>query len=203
MSAADRALSSRASWLAVFFLSLVPLLYLIWGIFNDALGANPIEYITHATGDWTLRFLLISLTITPARKLLNLPKLIRFRKMLGLYAFFYGCLHLVTYVWLDKFFDVPEIIKDIWKRPFITVGFFSFVLLVPLALTSTAAAIRRLGGKRWQQLHRLVYISTIAGVIHYLWLVKSDISLPVMYGVLTAILLSYRLWVSFSKPAKP
>jgi sulfoxide reductase heme-binding subunit YedZ len=203
MSAADRALSSRASWLAVFFLSLVPLLYLIWGIFNDALGANPIEYITHATGDWTLRFLLISLTITPARKLLNLPKLIRFRKMLGLYAFFYGCLHLVTYVWLDKFFDVPEIIKDIWKRPFITVGFFSFVLLVPLALTSTAAAIRRLGGKRWQQLHRLVYVSTIAGVLHYLWLVKSDISLPVMYGVLTAILLSYRLWVLVSKPAKP
>jgi sulfoxide reductase heme-binding subunit YedZ len=156
------------------------------------LGANPIEFITHATGDWTLRFLAITLAITPLRKLLRLPELVRFRRMFGLFAFFYGCLHFMTYLWLDKFFSWGEIAKDVVKRPFITAGFTAFVLLIPLAVTSTAGWIRRLGGKRWQLLHRLVYVSAIAGVVHYYWLVKSDIRLPVSYGAIIGLLLAYR-----------
>src|SRR5215470_19364727 len=128
------------------------------------MSANPIEYITHATGDWALRFLLITLAITPLRWLFALPELIRFRRMLGLFAFFYGCLHFLTYLWLDKFFDISEILADIAKRPFITIGFTAVVLMVPLAITSTAGWIRRLGGRRWQALHRLIYIIATAGV---------------------------------------
>jgi len=154
-----------------------------------------VEFITHKTGDWTLRFLAITLCVTPLRKLLQLPELIRFRRMLGLFAFFYGCLHLTTYLWLDKFFAWGEILKDVAKRPFITAGFTAFVLLVPLAITSTAGWIRRLGGKRWQSLHRLVYASAVAGVIHYYWLVKSDIRLPLLYGAIFTVLLAYRLVV--------
>ena len=188
---------------AVFIACLVPLAVLLarffgstprdmstWGV---GLGANPIEKITHATGDWTLRFLLITLSITPLRKLLGLPALIRFRRMFGLFAFFYGCLHFTTYIWLDKFFNVHEMLADIAKRKFITVGFTAFLLLIPLALTSTAGSIRRLGGKRWQALHRLVYVSAIAGVIHYLWLVKADIRKPLIYGAILTVLLSYRV----------
>src|SRR5205823_12745300 len=135
-------------------------------------------------GDWTLRFLLATLAITPARKLLHLPSLIKFRRMLGLFAFFYACLHFTTYIWLDKFFNVHEMLVDVAKRKFITVGFTAFVLLIPLAVTSTAGWIRRLGGKRWQTLHRLVYVSAICGVIHYLWLVKADIRKPLEYGAI-------------------
>ena len=191
----QRLLTSRAAKVLVFLLCLTPAVSLTWRAFNDGLGANPIEYITRATGTWTLRFLLIGLAITPLRRMLKQPQLIRFRRMLGLFAFFYACLHLTTYVWLDKFFDVPEMITDVMKRPFITIGFFSFVLLVPLALTSTAGWIRRLGGKRWQLLHRLVYFSVIGGVVHYWWLVKSDIRLPAFYGFLALLLLGYRAWV--------
>ena len=162
-----------------------------WG---SGLGANPIERITHSTGDWTLRFLLITLAITPVRKLLGIPWLIRFRRMFGLFAFFYGCLHFLTYIWLDKFFNLHEILADVAKRKFITIGFTAFVLLIPLALTSTTGWIRRLGGKRWQTLHRLIYVSAIAGVIHYLWLVKADIRKPVQYGILLGLLLFYRTW---------
>jgi sulfoxide reductase heme-binding subunit YedZ len=187
---------------------LVPLGLLLWGFFGRTpldmttwgagLGANPIEKITHATGDWTIRFLLITLAITPARKLLRIPSLIRFRRMFGLFAFFYGCLHFLTYIWLDKFFNVHEMIADVAKRPFITVGFTGFVLLIPLAITSTSGWIRRLGGKRWQSLHRLIYCTAIAGVIHYLWLVKADIRKPLEYGAILAVLLSYRLvvWIT-------
>jgi len=139
------------------------------------------------------------LAVTPLRKLLALPDLIRFRRMIGLYAFFYGILHFTTYIWLDKFFDLADMWKDIAKRPFITAGFAAFVTMLPLAITSTAGWIRRMGGKRWQQLHRLVYFSGIAGVTHYLWLVKSDIRLPVMYGVFVGVLLLYRVIVSLSK----
>jgi len=179
----------------VFLTCLIPLARLGWKAYNGALGANPIEVITHATGDWTMRFLLITLAITPIRKLTEQLWLIRYRRMFGLFAFFYGTLHFLTYIWLDKFFDVHEMLHDIAKRKFITVGFTGFVLLIPLALTSTTASIRRLGGKRWQALHRLIYISAIAGVIHYLWLVKADIHLPLEYGAILAALLGYRIAV--------
>lgn len=175
-----------------FLACLAPLGLLVWRATHDGLGANPIEFITHATGDWTLRFLVITLAVTPARKLLGMPQLIRFRRMFGLFAFFYGCLHFLTYFWLDKFFDFSEIAKDVAKRPFITAGFTAFVLLVPLALTSTAGSIRRLGGKNWRALHRLVYVSAVAGVVHYYWLVKSDVRLPLFYGALAALLLGWR-----------
>jgi sulfoxide reductase heme-binding subunit YedZ len=178
---------------AVFLVCLVPAAALVWGAFQDALGANPIEYITRATGTWTLRFLAITLAITPVRKLAGWPKLIRFRRMFGLFAFFYGVLHLTTYVWLDQFFDFPGMVKDIMKRPFITVGFLAFLLMVPLALTSTAGWIRRLGGRRWQMLHRLVYASAVLGVVHYYWLVKSDIRAPLAYGAIIGVLLLYRV----------
>jgi DMSO/TMAO reductase YedYZ heme-binding membrane subunit len=138
------------------------------------LGANPIEVVTHSSGDWALRFVLITLAITPARRILRIPALIRFRRMLGLFAFFYGALHLMTYTWFDKFFDFRDMWRDIGKRPFITVGCASLLLLIPLAVTSTAGWIRRLGGRRWQLLHRLIYLAAAGGVMHYYWLVKSD-----------------------------
>jgi methionine sulfoxide reductase heme-binding subunit len=178
---------------AVFLVCLMPLALLGWDAYTQNLGANPIEKITHSTGDWTLRFLLITLAITPLRKLLPLPSLIKFRRMLGLYAFFYGSLHFLTYVWLDKFFHLDEMIADIEKRKFITIGLTAFTLLIPLAITSTAGWIRRLGGKRWQMLHRLIYFSAICGVIHYLWLVKADIRKPLEYGAILAALLGYRI----------
>lgn len=168
---------------------------------HDGLGANPIEFITHATGDWTMRFLLITLAVTPLRKLLKQPWLVRYRRMFGLFAFFYGLLHFTTYIWLDKFFDLHEMLADIAKRRFITVGFLALVLMVPLALTSTTWSIRRLGGKRWQALHRLIYFSAIAGVIHYIWLVKADLTKPLQYAVILGVLLAYRLVVwSWPKP---
>jgi sulfoxide reductase heme-binding subunit YedZ len=195
-------LTSRWTKLLVFLLSLCPLMALGWRFLHDDLGANPIEFITHSTGDWTLRFLVFTLTITPLRKLSGVPQLIRFRRMLGLFAFFYGCLHLTTYLWLDKFFDLADIWKDVYKRPFITVGFLAFVLLIPLAITSTAGWIRRLGGKRWQLLHRLIYVSATAGVVHYYWLVKSDVRLPLLYASLVGILLLYRVvvWAQRNTP---
>jgi methionine sulfoxide reductase heme-binding subunit len=185
----------------VFALCLVPLALLGWKAYQQDLSANPIEYITHWTGDWTLRFLVITLAITPLRKLLRWPNMVKFRRMVGLFAFFYGCLHLTTYLWLDKFFAWGEIVKDIGKRPFITAGFAAFIVLVPLAITSTAGWIRRLGGKRWQMLHRLIYFSAIAGVVHYYWLVKSDIRKPVFYGSLVAILLVCRAALALRRPA--
>jgi sulfoxide reductase heme-binding subunit YedZ len=188
---------------AVFIACVGPLAWLLYGFFGrtpfdmtswgQGLGANPIEKITHVTGDCTLWFLLITLSITPARKLLHLPPLIKFRRMLGLFAFFYGCLHFLTYVWLDKFFNLHEMLADIAKRKFITIGLTALVLMVPLAITSTTAWIRRLGGKRWQALHRLIYFSAIAGVIHFLCLVKADIREPVKDGIVLAVLLLYRV----------
>ncbi|HVX65708.1 MAG TPA: protein-methionine-sulfoxide reductase heme-binding subunit MsrQ [Bryobacteraceae bacterium] len=195
----------RAAKVAVFALALVPLALLIWRAAQGELGANPIEFVTHLTGDWTIRFLIITLTITPARKLLGWPELIRFRRMLGLFAFFYGCLHFLTYLVADKFFDFAEITRDIAKRPFITVGFAGFLLLVPLAVTSTSGWIRRLGGKNWRALHRLVYVSAVAGVVHYWWLVKSDVRLPLLYGTLVAVLLAFRgasAWLRRTRPAE-
>jgi len=195
----NRIISSRSAKPSMFLICLLPALVLGWRAWSQDLGANPIEYITHSTGDWTLRLLLITLTVTPMRSVLQLPQLIRFRRMLGLFAFFYGCLHLITYVWLDKFFDTKDILRDIGKRPFVTVGFASLMLMALLAVTSTASWIRRLGGRRWQLLHRLIYFSGLAGVIHYYWLVKSDIRLPALYGTLLFLLMAYRLFVFAAK----
>ena len=188
---------SRWAKVLVFALGFGPLLWMGWRAWNQDLTANPVEYLTHFTGDWTIRLLVATLAVTPLRKVLRLPDLIRFRRMVGLFAFFYGCLHFLTFLWLDKDFEVGEMLRDVNKRPFITAGFAGFVLMVPLALTSTAGWIRRLGGKRWQLLHRLVYFSAIAGVVHYYWLVKSDIRLPVMYGSLVGMLLVYRVAKSY------
>lgn len=185
-------LKSKWTKAAVFALCLVPAGRLVWAAFHNELGANPIEFITHKTGDWTLIFLVLTLAITPARKLLGFPELIRFRRMLGLFAFFYVFLHFSTWIGLDKFFDWPEMWHDVHKRPFITAGFTGFVLMIPLALTSTSGWIRRLGGRRWRLLHRLIYVSAIAGVIHYYWLVKSDIRKPLFYGAIVALLLLLR-----------
>lgn len=177
----------------IFLACLGPVASLAWRGFHAELGANPIEAITHGTGDWTLRFLLITLAVSPLRKLTRQYWLINFRRMFGLFAFFYGFLHLMTYVWLDKFFDVHEMLHDIAKRRFITAGMTAFVLMIPLALTSTKWSIRKLGGKRWQVLHRLIYASVAAGVIHYIWLVKADLRKPLEYGAVLAVLLTYRL----------
>ena len=192
-------LTSKWTKVFVFAACLVPLALLVWRGLNNNLTADPIAYVTHKTGDWTLRFLVITLAITPLRKILHLPQLIRFRRMMGLFAFFYVSLHFTTWIWLDKNFIWAELWKDVLKRPFITVGFTGFVLLIPLAITSTAGWIRRLGGKRWQLLHRLVYLTAVLGVIHYYWLVKSDIRLPVMYGAILLVLLAYRF---FTRPRK-
>jgi sulfoxide reductase heme-binding subunit YedZ len=179
----------------VFLACVGPLMRLGWKAYSGGLGANPIEVITHSTGDWILIFLLITLSITPLRKLTGQLWLIRYRRMFGLFAFFYATLHFVTYIWLDKSFDLHEIWADVLKRRFITVGFTAFVLLIPLALTSTQGWIRRLGGKRWQTLHRLIYVSAIAGVTHYWWLVKADITKPAEYALVLSLLLGYRLVV--------
>ena len=158
------------------------------------LGADPLSVITLTTGHWTLILLLTTLAVTPARRITGWNWLIRFRRLLGLFAFFYGCLHLLTYLWFDKFFDFADIVKDIGKRPFITVGFLAWILMLPLALTSTAASIRRLG-KGWQKLHRLIYFSAAAGVIHFWWLVKADIRRPEKYALVLAGLLLFRIYL--------
>jgi sulfoxide reductase heme-binding subunit YedZ len=176
-----------------FAASLGPLAYLSLGAWHGSLGANPIETITRSTGVWTLRFLLITLAVTPLRRLTGWNEAVRLRRMLGLFAFFYGSLHLATYVWLDQFFDWAAIAKDVVKRPFITAGFSAYVLLVPLAITSSAGMIRRLGGRNWRRLHRLAYVAAALGVVHYWWLVKLDTRPPRNYAVLLAALLLVRL----------
>jgi sulfoxide reductase heme-binding subunit YedZ len=194
----------------VFFACLFPAVYLTWAALTGHLSANPLSDVTNETGVWTLRFLAITLGITPLRRLTGWNDLIRFRRMVGLYAFFYGTLHFLTYVVLDRFAGLVEfpdgivswttvqnlltsIGGDIYQRPFITIGFTALMLMVPLAVTSTAGWIRRLGGRRWQTLHRLIYVSAIGGVIHYWWLVKADIRRPQAYAAIVAILLGYRL----------
>jgi sulfoxide reductase heme-binding subunit YedZ len=185
-------LASKWTKAVLFLVCLGPLAAVIWPFLRGYTIPNPLEFIQHATGDWTLRFLVFTLTITPLRQLAHLPELIRFRRMLGLFAFFYACLHFTTYLWFDKLFDVHEIWKDVYKRPFITVGFVAFTLLIPLAITSTAGWIRRLGGRRWRILHRAIYISAVCGVIHYYWLVKSAVVKPLIYATLVGILLAWR-----------
>jgi sulfoxide reductase heme-binding subunit YedZ len=178
---------------AIWLLCLAPLIRLVWKGFHDGLGANPIEFVTLSTGTWTLVLLLVSLSVTPLRRLTGISWLIRFRRLIGLFAFFYAVLHFTTYIWLDKFFDLSEAVKDVARRPFITAGFFAFLLLIPLAATSTAGSIRRLGGRKWQLLHRLVYVSGASAVLHFWWKVKADTRLPAVYAAALAILLAYRL----------
>jgi sulfoxide reductase heme-binding subunit YedZ len=177
----------------VFVACLIPCGLLVWRMINNDLGANPVETITHFTGDWALRFLLITLSMTPLRIFTGNGQVLRFRRMLGLYAFFYTSLHFITYVWLDRELDMSTVLTDIAKRPYITVGFTAFVLLIPLAVTSTRGWIRRLG-KRWLQLHKLVYIIATLGILHYLWLVKADIREPAIYGAILLVLLGIRAW---------
>lgn len=186
----------------VFLLSLLPLGLLILNFLRETLSVNPLDDITDETGTWTLRFLMITLAITPLRKMSGWNFLTRFRRMTGLFAFFYGSLHFFTYLYFDKFFEWGEIVDDVGKRRFILLGFTALMLMVPLAATSLDVMIRWMGGKRWRLLHRLVYFSAIAGVIHYLWLVKADTSRPLTYGAILAVLLGYRLWDVFRpKPA--
>lgn len=189
-----KSLNPPVKWIkpAIFLLCLWPLANLIWRGLHEDLGANPLEVIQDTTGDWTLNFLVITLAITPLRQIASQPWLIRFRRMLGLFAFFYACLHFTTYIWLDQSFNLQSVLKDVAKRPFITAGFTAFVLLIPLALTSTTGWIRRLGGARWQKLHRLIYLSGIAGGVHYYWKVKSDVRKPIFYLTVIALLLGFR-----------
>ncbi|HKZ81876.1 MAG TPA: protein-methionine-sulfoxide reductase heme-binding subunit MsrQ [Pyrinomonadaceae bacterium] len=183
--------------LVVFINGLVPLALLLWDLYRKRAGANPLEFATHTTGMLALLFLIGTLAITPLRVTFRLNWLVKLRRMLGLFAFFYGLLHLVTYIWFDQFFNLREVIKDIGKRPFVAVGMAAFVMMLPLALTSTNKMIKRLGGKRWGQLHRLVYMAAIAGVIHFWMLVKADTRLPVTFGFILLLLLGHRLFVKY------
>lgn len=185
----------------LFVICLLPFAWLAWNVVQaqmgnaNVLGANPAEYLIRATGDWTLRFLCIVLAVTPLRVISSTPALARFRRMLGLFTYFYVVIHLLSYSWFDMGFDVPEIIKDIIKRPFILVGFSAFLLLTPLAATSFNAAIKKMGAKRWQTLHKLVYLIAGLGVLHFFWMRsgKNDFAEVAVYAVILAVLLGWRL----------
>jgi sulfoxide reductase heme-binding subunit YedZ len=202
----------------VFVAALGPAGWLVWALVTGTLSANPLSDVTNETGVWTLRFLCITLAITPLRRLTKWNEIIRFRRMIGLFAFFYGSLHLLTYVILDRFagLDFPDGIvalstvknlavsvgQDIYKRPFITIGFTAFVLMLPLAITSTKGWIRRMG-RNWQRLHRLVYASAVAGVVHYWWLVKADVTRPETYALVVGLLLAFRIWWTWGRASSP
>ncbi len=177
---------------AVWVNSAVPLSLLLWDAYHHRLGTNPQEFVLHTTGTLTLVFLLLSLAVTPLRKMLGLPWMVQFRRMLGLYAFFYGCLHLLAYTWFDKGFALKAIAEDTLKRPFIFLGMFGFLVMIPLAVTSTNNMVKRLGGQRWNKLHKSVYLAAIAGVLHYYLLVKADARIPLAFGAALAALLVYR-----------
>jgi len=198
----NRILSSKWTKVVLFLLGLAPFGGLVWLAYKQDLTANPIEYITHYTGDWCLRFLMFTLAITPLRMLTNWPAWTKLRRMLGLYAFFYGSLHLLVYFGLDRQFDLSGLWEDIAKRLYITVGMTGWLLMVPLAITSTAGWVRRMGFKRWQKLHKLIYVTAVAGVVHYWWLVKSDIRLPLMYAVILTVLLGWRIAAKIKAKAK-
>ena len=203
----NRILTNKWTKVVVFVLCLVPLGILAWEG-PSGWGANPTQFLEHATGDWILRFLAITLAVSPLRKIkiLGLTQLIRFRRMFGLFAFFYAFLHFSLYLGLDRVLDFSSVWADVVKRPYITVGFTGFVLMIPLAVTSTAGMVRRMGYRRWQLLHRLIYLTAIAGVIHYYWLVKSDVHLPLIYAGIMAVLLGWRVYAWFfdrgRKPAR-
>lgn len=192
-------LTSKWTKAVVFLVSSIPFIQLCTKALQNNLGINPVETLQHTTGDWTLNFLVFTLAVTPLRKTLKLPELIRFRRMLGLFAFFYVVLHFLTYLGPDQSFNFSGMWDDVAKRKFVTVGFTALVLMIPLAATSTTGMIRRLGGKRWQALHRLIYVCAILGVIHYYWLVKSDVRKPLFYAFCVAILLLWRVWDAYSR----
>jgi len=188
--------------IVIFINSLIPLAMLAWDAARGNLSANPIEFFLRTTGVLTLVFLFITLSITPLRKYTGWNNLVKFRRMLGLYAFFYGFLHFITYIGFDRSLSVSGTIQDVWQRPFIAVGMASFVLMIPLAVTSTNAMIKRLGGKNWQKLHRLSYLIAIGGVVHFYMIVKSDATYPIIFGLVLAALLAYRINSAREKPNK-
>jgi len=186
--------------LVVFINSLIPITLLLWDLYRNRVGPNPLEFATRTTGMLTLVFLCLTLAVTPLRKIFGINSLVKFRRMLGLFAFFYGSLHLLTYVWFDRQFKLLSVFQDVAQRPFILAGMTAFVLMVPLALTSTNRMVKRLGGKRWARLHRLVYLAGITGVVHFWMLVKSDVRLPLTFGFIVFFLLGYRLLLKYVPP---
>jgi sulfoxide reductase heme-binding subunit YedZ len=187
---------------ALFVLALMPFARLVVFAFIERLGANPIEFITRSTGDWTLYFLCITLAVTPLRRLSKWNWLIKLRRMLGLFAFFYAVMHFTTFLWFDHFFDLNEMLKDVVKRPFITVGFAAFLLLIPLAATSTNGMIKRLGARRWQGLHRAIYLIAPLGILHFWWMKagKSDFAQPILFGTIVGLLLLMRVYWKLAQP---
>jgi sulfoxide reductase heme-binding subunit YedZ len=194
---------ARFAKLVIFINCFVPLTLLLWDWYHKQVGANPLEFVTRTTGMLTLVFLMISLAVTPARKISGANWLIKFRRMLGLFAFFYGFLHLMTYLWYDRGFNLKSVPGDIVKRPFITVGMIAFFLMIPLAITSTNKMVKRLGGKRWSLLHKVVYLAGVGGVLHFWLLVKSDTRLPLTFAFILALLLGYRLLIKYAPPPRP
>ena len=193
----------RFAKLVVFVNALVPLVLLLWDLYHKRVGPNPLEFATRTTGMLTLIFLSLTVAVTPLRKIFGINSLVKVRRMLGLFAFFYGSLHLLTYVWFDRLFNLISVGQDIVRRPFILVGMTAFLLMLPLAITSTNKMVKRLGGKRWGQLHRLVYLAAIAGVIHFWMLVKSDTRLPLTFGFILLFLLAYRLFAKYAPAQQP
>lgn len=191
----------RFSKSLLFINALVPLALMLWDLYHKRVGANPLEFVTRTTGMLTLVFLMLALAVTPLRTITRLNWLVRLRRMLGLFAFFYGFLHLMTYLWFDRFFNLKSVPGDVISRPFIALGMLAFFLMAPLAITSTDKMIQRLGGKRWSMLHKLVYVAGIAGVFHFWMLVKSDTRLPVTFGFVLALLLAFRVLAKYSPPA--
>ena len=194
---------TRFAKVVLFINALVPLTLLLWDVWQKRVGANPLEFVTRTTGMLTLVFLTISLAVTPVRKVTGANWLVKFRRMLGLFAFFYGFLHLMTYVSFDRFFNLKSIPADVLKRPFIAIGMTAFVLMIPLAITSTNKMVKCLGGKRWNRLHKIVYLAGVAGVIHYWMLVKANKQLPLTFAFILAVLLGYRLLIRFAPPPAP
>jgi len=188
-------MKSRFPKVLVFVNSLVPLALLLWDVYRNRVGANPVEFMTRTTGMLTLVFLMITLALTPVRKVTGANWVVKFRRMLGLYAFFYGTLHLLTYIWFDRFFSLRSIVGDVMQRPFIAIGMTAFFLMTPLAITSTNKMVKRMGGKGWAKLHRLVYLAAVAGVLHFWLLVKSDVRLPLTFAFILFLLLGYRVLI--------
>ena len=186
--------------LIVFINALIPLVLLLWDLWRQRVGPNPLEFATRTTGMLTLVFLCLTLAVTPLRKIFGVNSLVKFRRMLGLFAFFYGSLHLLTYIWFDRWFNLLSAAEDVVQRPFILVGMTAFVLMIPLAITSTNRMVKRLGGKTWARLHRLAYVAAIAGVVHFWMLVKSDTRLPLTFAFILLFLLGYRLLHKYAPP---
>ena len=191
---------TRFAKLLLFINALVPLALLLWDVYRDRVGANPLEFVTRTTGMLTLVFLTLALAVSPVRQVFKLNWLGKFRRMLGLFAFFYGILHLLTYIAFDRYFNIRSVPGDMALRPFIAVGMLAFFLMIPLAITSTNKMVKRLGGKRWRTLHRLVYAAGLAGVLHFWLLVKSDTRLPLTFGFVLLLLLAHRILVKMNPP---